>query len=71
MELAPEGYDEARVLEKVRHIAHTVHEILDLAARQDISTYRTAIRLAEQQLEAARQTRGSDPAVPHAAALVP
>ena len=61
MELAPEGYNEVRVLEKVQRIAHTVGDILDTAARASISTYRAAIRLAEQKLSTARQTKICSP----------
>jgi len=50
MEFAPGGYHEARVLEKVRHIADTVRALLDTAARQGISTHCAAVRLAEHKL---------------------
>jgi len=56
MELAPKCYHEARVLEKVQHIAHTVRTLLDTAAHARISTYRAAIRLAEHKLGMACQT---------------
>lgn len=55
MELAPEGYSEAHVLEKVQGIAHTVGDILETAAHANISTYRAAIRLAEYKLGIVRQ----------------
>ena len=61
MELAPDGYNEARVLEKVQRIAHTVGNILATAARAPISTYCAAIRLAEQKLSTARQTKVCSP----------
>jgi leucine dehydrogenase len=57
MELTPAGYNEARVLERVRHIATTVRAVLATAAHEGISTHRAAIRLAEQKLATARQTR--------------
>jgi len=68
MELAPEGYNEARVLEKVCHIADTLHAILDTAARQDISTYHAALRLAERKLDTARQAKVHGTAEPDAPA---
>jgi leucine dehydrogenase len=57
MELTPAGYNEARVLECVRHIATTVRAVLATAAHEGISTHRVAIRLAEQQLATARPAR--------------
>src|SRR5215471_2199834 len=55
MELAPTGYDEARVLAQVHHIADTVRALLDTAARQAISTHCAAMQLAERKLDTARQ----------------
>src|SRR6266446_1011189 len=49
-EREPGGYNEARVLAKVRNIARTVRRILDTAQRQDISTQRAALQLAERRL---------------------
>lgn len=57
MELAATGYNEARVLEKVHHIPHTVRTLLVTAAHARISPYRAAIRLAEHKLGRARQTK--------------
>jgi leucine dehydrogenase len=54
-EREPEGYNEARVLARVRNIASTVRRLLDTAQRQNISTQRAAIQLAERKL--ARQGR--------------
>src|SRR5262245_36681341 len=68
MELAPGGYHEARVLEKVRHIADTVRALLDTAARDGISTYCAALRLAEHKLATARQATTSSTAGAHAPA---
>src|SRR5262249_58882097 len=62
MELAPTGYDEARVLAQVHHIADTVRALLDTAARQDISTHCAAMQLAEQKLGMARQAHTADTA---------
>lgn len=59
MELVPTGYNAARVLEKVRHIADTVRALLDTAARQDISTHHAAVQLAEYKLSMARQAQVS------------
>ena len=61
MEFAPGGYHEARVLEKVRHIADTVRALLDTAARDGISTYCAALRLAEHKLVTARQATTCSP----------
>ncbi|HEY7491346.1 MAG TPA: Glu/Leu/Phe/Val dehydrogenase dimerization domain-containing protein [Candidatus Tectomicrobia bacterium] len=49
-ERAPEGYNEAHVLDRVRNIASTVRRILDTAQCQNISTQRAAMQLAERQL---------------------
>jgi leucine dehydrogenase len=62
MELAPTGYDEAYVLEKVQHIADTVRMLLDTAASQDVSTHCAAMQLAEHKLDTARQIQVSSPA---------
>src|SRR5215831_10557753 len=70
MELAPTGYDEAYVLEKVQHIADTVRMLLDTAASQDVSTHCAAMQLAEHKLDTARQIQVSSPAGLDAPALV-
>jgi len=62
MELTPAGYNEARVLERVRHIATTVRTVLATAAHEGISTHRAAIRLAEQKLATVRQAKVYGPA---------
>jgi leucine dehydrogenase len=70
MELAPTGYNAASVLEKVHQIADTVRALLDTAARQDISTHRAAIQLAEHRLGTARQTQAASTAGVQAPAQV-
>jgi leucine dehydrogenase len=55
MERTPEGYNEGRVLEKVRHIASTVRTVLATAERQGISSYSAAMQLAERRLGRPRQ----------------
>ena len=45
------------VLERVHHITTTIRAIFDMAKRQDISTYRAAMRLTERKLEAVRQAK--------------
>ena len=62
IELTPAGYNEARVLERVRHIATTVGAVLATAEHEGISTHRAAIRLAEQKLATARQAKVYGPA---------
>lgn len=70
MELAPTGYDDARVLAQVHRIADTVRTLLDTAARQDISTHRAAMQLAEHKLGMARQAHAADTAGLEAPAAV-
>jgi leucine dehydrogenase len=59
VELAPEGYDEGRAVEKVHGIYHTVRHVLDMAAQEHLPTHRAALRLAERQLAIGRQRRES------------
>src|SRR5262249_32152488 len=62
MDLAPGGYNEAHVLEKVHHIADTVRTLLDTAARQGISTHHAAVQLAQYKLGTARQAEAASSA---------
>ena len=56
VELGPDGYNEARVMTKMPHIATALRDIFDLAEREDIGTERAAIKLAERHLAAAHPT---------------
>jgi leucine dehydrogenase len=49
-EREPGGYNEARVLAKVRYIPRTLRRVLDTAQRRDISTQSAALQLAERKL---------------------
>jgi leucine dehydrogenase len=49
-ELEPEGYHEARALAQVRNIYTLLQDIFDLANREQVSTNRVAMRLAEHKL---------------------
>ena len=60
-EREPGGYNEARVLAKVWHIARTVRQVLDTAYRRDISTQRAALQLAERRLAQQRLTPAAYP----------
>jgi leucine dehydrogenase len=57
VELAPEGYDEGRAVEKVHRIYPTVRHVLDMAAQEHLPTHRAALRLAERQLAIGRQRK--------------
>jgi leucine dehydrogenase len=59
VELAPEGYDEGRAVEKVHGIYHTLRHVFDMAAQERVPPHRAALRLAEQQLALGRQRKES------------
>jgi leucine dehydrogenase len=59
MELAPEGYDEARALAKVHGIYEAVHNVLRMAEAEHLPTHRAALVLAERQLALGRQRKES------------
>jgi leucine dehydrogenase len=59
MELAPEGYDEARALAKVQGIYEAVHNVLKMAEAEHLPTHRAALVLAERQLALGRQRKES------------
>ena len=54
VELEPDGYNEARALEKVNNIYNAVRDILDYSDRESIATNRAAILLAERKIEAGK-----------------
>ena len=55
VELEPDGYNEARALDKVNNIYNAVRDILAFSQNEDIATNRAAILLAERKLEEGRQ----------------
>jgi leucine dehydrogenase len=60
-EREPGGYNEARVLARVRNIACTVRRILDTAQRRDISTQHAALQLARRMLAQQRLSTAPHP----------
>jgi len=55
VELEPDGYNEARALEKVNNIYNAVRDIIEYSDRENIATNRAAILLAERKIEAGRK----------------
>jgi leucine dehydrogenase len=55
VELELGGYSQARALAKVQAIYHTVRDVIEMAARENMSTNRAALVLAKRKLEAARR----------------
>lgn len=68
VELEPAGYDEARAVAKVQHIAQALRDVFDIAEHDNLSTHCAAIQLAEQKLKAARTSKigGTVHAAPYA-----
>lgn len=56
-EREPAGYNAVRVLARMRNIAYTLGHIFDTAQRDNISTHRAAMRLAEQRLAQGHRTQ--------------
>ncbi len=50
VELEPEGYDEARTMTRVRHIAAVLHDIFDLSDHEHIATECAAMVFAKRKL---------------------
>ncbi len=55
-ELLPDGYDEAKAVEKIDHIYDNLRQVFAIAREQKVATHVAADRLAEQRIAAGRKT---------------